>query len=83
MNKLDRKIRNLILNTFNRQLDYATNGIIEEEVDKIVSQIKQSILKAIMKNKPKVINDPSENYELGQEDAIEDFESVIKEVLGK
>lgn len=62
---------------------------IEKVLKEQESQIKQSILKAIMKAKPK--REPTLNpyeqkigivgIEYGYDQAVEEFESVIKEVL--
>ena len=64
--------------------------------DEIISQIKQSILKAIMKKLPKTIGkwqdfsgvrtaspQTIENKRRGYNKAIKEFESVIKEILGE
>lgn len=53
--------------------------------DEIISQIKQSILKAIMKRKPQLIQLNALDVDLSKAVArnivIKEFESVIKEIL--
>lgn len=84
MNKLDKQIRELITWT------YSQNTVLIEDLDLLVSQIKQSILKAIMDKKPSKFFSDSKVYGIGNEmmalgfnQGVEEFESVIKEVLSK
>ena len=87
MTKIDKKIRNKILKTFTLQLDYATNGIVESEIDETVSQIKKVIREEIMKKMPKKESTPDftgqtrEWESLGINIGISRCKSVIKNIL--
>lgn len=101
MNKLDEQLIEMVL----KNHTYFQYGALMHAKDmdfakKFISQIKQSILKAIMEGKPKEshinyhIEDGIEyrdqndipvsiSWEKGYNRALQEFESVIKEVLSK
>ena len=97
--KIDKKLLKIILEEHDGyDKDYPPNKYDRKHARETVSQIKQSILKAIMEEKPKEshinyhIEDGIEyrdqndipvsiSWEKGYNRALEEFESVIKEVL--
>ena len=89
MNKLDKQLIEMVL----KNHTYFQYGALMHAKDmdfakEFVSQIKQSILKAIMEKKPEIYhNDRKHDCDgcgtLGRKEGVEEFESVIKELLSK
>ena len=88
MNKLDKQLIEMVL----KNHTYFQYGALMHVNDldfaiDFVSQIKQSILKAIMKGKPKkdrtmmFVDEAKRLRGIGYNKAIKEFESVIKEIL--
>ena len=78
MNKLDKQIFKLLDKHFPDEMD--SSMYHPNLTEDLVSQIKQSILKAIMEEKPR-LRRWDESEWIGYNTALSEFESVIKEVL--